>query len=169
MLIPFEGKIPKVHPTAWIAPTAVLIGDTEVGEESSVWYGCVLRGDEMPIRIGKRSNIQDGSILHVETGLYSCIVGDDVTVGHAAIVHGCEIGDSALIAMGAIIMNNAKVGAGAVIGAGAVVPEGKEIPPDTLWLGAPAKYVRDLSDEERKRFRHASVSYSRLKDRHRNS
>lgn len=168
MLIPFEGKMPKVHETAWLAETAVLVGDVEIGEESSIWYGCVLRGDEMPVRVGKRTNVQDGSILHVENELYPCILGDDVSVGHGAIVHGCEVGNWALIAMGAIVLNNVKVGEGAVVAAGAIVPEGKVIEPGTLWMGAPAKYVRDLNDAERERFRKTSKVYSHLKDRYRN-
>ncbi len=167
MYISYEGKLPKVHEKAWIAETAVLIGDVEVGEDSSVWYGCVLRGDKMEIRVGKRTNIQDGSILHIEGGLYACILGDDITVGHGAIVHGCEVSNGALIAMGAIVLNNVKVGEGAVIGAGALVPEGKEIPPGTLWMGSPAKYVRDLRENERGRFQQASVSYSQLKEKYR--
>jgi carbonic anhydrase/acetyltransferase-like protein (isoleucine patch superfamily) len=167
MYIPYEGKLPKVHEKAWIAETAVLIGDVEVGEDSSVWYGCVLRGDKMEIRVGKRTNIQDGSILHIEGGLYACILGDDITVGHGAIVHGCEVSNGALIAMGAIVLNNVKVGEGAVIGAGALVPEGKEIPPGTLWMGSPAKYIRDLREDERERFQQAAVSYSQLKEKYR--
>ncbi len=167
MYIPYEGKLPKVHEKAWIAETAVLIGDVEVGEDSSVWYGCVLRGDKMEIRVGKRTNIQDGSILHIEGGLYACILGDDITVGHRAIVHGCEVSNGALIAMGAIVLNNVKVGEGAVIGAGALVPEGKEIPPGTLWMGSPAKYIRDLREDERGRFQQAAVSYSQLKEKYR--
>ena len=95
MLIPFEGVLPKIHETAWLAETAVVIGDVEIGEHSSVWYNCVLRGDHMPIRVGKRTNIQDGSILHIESGKYDCVLGDDVTVGHMAIVHGCHVGDGA--------------------------------------------------------------------------
>ena len=167
MYIPYEGKLPKVHEKAWIAETAVLIGDVEVGEDSSVWYGCVLRGDKMEIRIGKRTNIQDGSILHIEGGLYACILGDDITVGHGAIVHGCEVSNGALIAMGAIVLNGVKVGEGAVIGAGALVPEGKEIPPGTLWMGSPAKYIRDLREDERGRCQQAAVSYSELKEKYR--
>ena len=167
MYIPYEGKLPKVHETAWIAETAVIIGDVEIEEESSVWYGCVLRGDEMEIRVGKRTNIQDGSILHIEGGKFPCILGDDVSIGHAAIVHGCEIADGALIAMGAIVLNGVKVGEGAVVGAGALVPEGKEIPPGTLWMGTPAKFVRELGEEERARFRRTPQIYSDLKHRYR--
>ena len=164
MFIPYGGKLPKVHETAWIAETAVLIGDVEIGEDSSVWYGCVLRGDEMEIRVGKRTNIQD---LHIEGGQFPCILGDDVSVGHAAIVHGCEISNGALIAMGAIVLNGVKVGEDAVVGAGALVPEGKEISPGTLWMGTPAKFVRELRDEERERFRRTPQVYSHLKDRYR--
>ncbi len=169
MLIPFEGMLPKIHETAWLAETAVVIGDVEIGEHSSVWYNCVLRGDHMPIRVGKRTNIQDGSILHIEGGKYDCVLGDGVSVGHMAIVHGCEVGDGAVIAMGAIVLNNVKVGEGAVVGAGALVPENKVIDPGTLWLGAPARYVRDLSDEERARFKNTAVSYMNNKERFRNS
>ena len=169
MLIPFEGVLPEIHETAWLAETAVVIGDVEIGEHSSVWYNCVLRGDHMPIRVGKRTNIQDGSVLHIESGKYDCVLGDDITVGHMAIVHGCHVGDGAVIAMGAIVLNNVKVGEGAVVGAGAVVPENKVIDPGTLWLGAPAKYVRDLNDEEIKRFKNAAVSYMNNKERFRNS
>ena len=167
MLIPFGNKLPQIHPTAWIAETAVLTGDVEIGEESSIWYGCVLRGDAMPIRVGKRTNVQDGSILHVEGGLYPCILGDEVSIGHGAIVHGCEVGDRALIAMGAIVLNNVKVGEGAVIGAGALVPEGKVIDPYSLWLGFPARRIRDLDKEERTRFQQTYKSYCELKERYR--
>jgi carbonic anhydrase/acetyltransferase-like protein (isoleucine patch superfamily) len=165
--LPYEGTLPKVHETAWIAETAVLIGNVEVDEESSVWYGCVLRGDEMEIRVGKRTNIQDGSILHIEGGKFPCILGDDVSIGHGAIVHGCQIANSALIAMGAIVLNGVKVGEGAVVGAGSLVPEGKEIPAGTLWMGFPARYVRDLREEERERFKRTPQVYSSLKERYR--
>ena len=169
MLIPFEGTMPRVHETAWLAETAVVIGDVEIGEHSSVWYNCVLRGDNMPIRVGRRANIQDGSVLHIEGGKYNCALGDDVSVGHMAVVHGCRVEDGALIAMGAIVLNNVRVGEGAVVGAGAVVPENRVIEPGTLWLGAPARYVRDLDDEERERFRNTAVSYVNNKERFRNS
>ncbi len=168
MYLPYEGKLPKVHETAWIAETAVLIGDVEIDEESSIWYGCVLRGDEMPIRVGKRTNVQDVSILHIEGGKCPCILGDDVSIGHGAIVHGCEVRDGALIAMGAIVLNDVIVGEGAVVGAGALVPEGKEIPPGTLWMGTPAKFVRDLRNDEKERFKKTPQSYSHLKERYRN-
>jgi carbonic anhydrase/acetyltransferase-like protein (isoleucine patch superfamily) len=168
MYLPYEGKLPKVHEKAWIAETAVLIGDVEIGEDSSVWYGCVLRGDEMHIRVGKRTNIQDLSLLHIEGGKCPCILGDDVSIGHSAIIHGCEIKDGALVAMGAIILNDAVVGEGAVVGAGALVPEGKEIPPNTLWMGTPAKFVRELGDDERARFQRTPKVYTSLKERYRN-
>ena len=168
MIIPYEGKLPKVHEKAWIAETAVLIGDVEIDEDSSIWYGCILRGDEMEIRIGKRTNVQDGSILHIEGGKCPCILGDDVSIGHGAIVHGCEIRDGGLVAMGAIILNDAIVGEGAVVGAGALVPEGKEIPPRTLWMGTPAKFVRELREDERIRFQRTPQAYSHLKERYRN-
>ncbi len=148
-IIPFEGFVPKIHPTAFIAPTAVIIGDVEIGENSSVWYGCVLRGDLDPIRIGKRSNIQDNSVLH--TGLNEpCIIRDHVTVGHMAIVHGCEVRDGALIGMGACVLNRAIIGEECIVGAHALVTEGKIFEPRTMILGAPAKAIRKISDEDLK-------------------
>ena len=169
MIIPFEGKIPKIHPTAWLAETAVIIGDVEIGENSSVWYNCVLRGDNMPIRIGKNTNILDGSILHIETDKHSCILGDNVSIGHNAIVHGCDVKDGSLVAMGATVLNGVEVGEGSVIGAGSVVPEYKIIEANTLWMGVPAKYVRHLKEEETQRFSHTAIGYSKLKDRFKKS
>ena len=163
MIIPFEGKIPKIHPTAWLAETAVIIGDVEIGENSSVWYNCVLRGDNMPIRIGKNTNIQDGSILHIETDKHSCILGDNVSIGHNAIVHGCDVKDGSLVAMGATVLN------GVEVGEGSVMPEYKIIEANTLWMGVPAKYVRHLKEEETQRFSHTAIGYSKLKDRFKKS
>jgi len=127
----------------WVAPDAHVIGNVVLGEDVGVWFGAVIRGDNDPIRIGARSNIQEGSVLHSDTG-FPLTIGADVTVGHQAILHGCTIADGCLIGMGATVMNGARIGAGSIIGAGALVTEGKEIPPGSLVMGAPAKVIRTL-------------------------
>ena len=146
-LLPHGDAFPEVATSAWVAPGAYVIGDVHLGEESSVWYGAVLRGDTEPIRVGARTNIQDGCVLHADPG-YPATVGDDCVVGHNAIVHGCEIESGCLVGMGATILNGAKVGEGSIVAAGAVVPEGKEFPPRSLIVGIPAKHVKDLSEEQ---------------------
>ena len=146
-LLPHGDAFPEVATSAWVAPGAYVIGDVHLGEESSVWYVAVLRGDTEPIRVGARTNIQDGCVLHADPG-YPAIVGDDCVVGHNAIVHGCEIESGCLVGMGATILNGAKVGEGSIVAAGAVVPEGKEFPPRSLIVGIPAKHVKDLSEEQ---------------------
>lgn len=134
---------PTIHPTAFIAATAAVIGDVTLGEESSVWYGAVLRGDMAPIVIGAQSNIQDGTIVHVDEGV-PCSVGRRVGVGHRVILHGCTVEDDCLIAMGSILLNGVRVGTGSVVAAGAVVPEGMQIPPGSLVMGVPGRIVRPV-------------------------
>jgi carbonic anhydrase/acetyltransferase-like protein (isoleucine patch superfamily) len=146
-LLPHGDAFPQVAESAWVAPGAFVIGDVHLGEESSVWYGAVLRGDTEPIRIGDRTNVQDGCILHADPG-FPAIVGQDCVVGHNAVVHGCEIGDNCLIGMGATILNGAKIGDGSIVAAGAVVPEGREFPPHSLIVGVPAKRAGDITDEQ---------------------
>jgi len=146
---PFEGVAPRIDPEAWLAPGSVVIGDVEIGALSSIWYGTVVRGDVHSIRIGARSNIQDQSMVHVTSGMFPAEIGDDVTVGHRAVVHGCSVGDGALIGIGAVVLDGARVGAGALVGAGAVVTPGSEVPAGTLVLGAPARVVRELGEEDR--------------------
>jgi carbonic anhydrase/acetyltransferase-like protein (isoleucine patch superfamily) len=124
-----------------------VVGDVHLGEESSVWYGAVLRGDTEPIRVGARTNIQDGCVLHADPG-YPAIVGDDCVVGHNAIVHGCVVEDGCLIGMGATVLNGARIGEGSIVAAGALVPEGKEFPPRSLIVGIPAKRAKDVSEEQ---------------------
>jgi carbonic anhydrase/acetyltransferase-like protein (isoleucine patch superfamily) len=133
--------MPDIHPTAYVAPTAVILGDVTLGAEASVWYTSVLRGDMAPIRIGARSNIQDGTIVHVDEGI-SCTVGERVGVGHRAILHGCIVEDDCLIGMGSILLNRCRIGAGSLVAAGAVVPEGMEVPPGSLVMGVPGRIVR---------------------------
>jgi carbonic anhydrase/acetyltransferase-like protein (isoleucine patch superfamily) len=132
---------------AWIAPTATVVGHVEIGQQASVWFGAVIRGDVEPVRIGAGTNIQDVCCLHADPGL-PCTLGERVTVGHGAIVHGAQIEDEVLIGMGAIILNGARIGKHSIVGAGALVAEGKQIPPRSLVLGMPGKVVRELTDED---------------------
>lgn len=146
MLIPFRGKQPRVDPTAFVAPTAVLIGDVEVGAESSVWFGAVLRADNGPIRVGARTSIQDNAVVHVsEHG--ATLIGDDVTIGHAAVMEDCDVKRYALIGSNATLLNGCTVGEGALIAAGSVVGERAEIPPRVVAAGAPAKVKKTLDGE----------------------
>lgn len=141
---------PVIDPTAWVAQSAVVFGRVKLGAHSSIWYNCVLRGDNEYIEVGDESNIQDGTVMHVDDG-YPCIVGKRVTVGHSAVVHGCNVGDGALIAIGATILSRAVIGEGALIAAGALVLEGTQVPPHTLWAGVPAKQVKELEPRQRER------------------
>lgn len=147
LILPYAGKTPRIAASAFVAPTAVLIGDVEIGPEASVFYGCVLRADVNRIVVGARSNIQDNSVLHVDRDA-ECVLGDDVTVGHMALVHGARVGDGVLVGMKSTLLSRSSVGQGALIAAGAVVLEGQEIPARTLAAGVPAKVRRELSDEE---------------------
>lgn len=151
-------KKPHIHPTAFIAPGTVVVGDVTVEEEASIWFGCVLRAEEAPIHIGPRSNIQDLTVIHTDVDR-PCRVGAGVTVGHRAVLHGAVVEDGALIGIGAIVLNGAVIGAEAIVGAGAVVPEGAVIPPRTLALGVPAKAVRELREEEVQRLRRDAAHY----------
>lgn len=156
----------NLHPSAWVAPSADVMGDVTLGEDASVWYQCVLRGDIAPIVLGPRSNLQDLTMVHVDEGV-PCTIGADVGVGHRCILHGCTIEDGCLIGMGAVLLNNVHVGAGSVIGAGAVVTEGMRIPPGSLVLGVPAKVVRQVDEALRGRVRLTSEHYVALARRHR--
>ena len=140
--------MPRVHPTAYIDQAAQVIGDVEIGEESSVWPSVVIRGDVNRIRIGRRSNVQDGTVVHVMKDTHPTIIGDNVTIGHCAVVHGCTIEDLCLIGMGAIVLNGVRVGSGSIVAAGALLVEGASIPPRSLVMGSPGKVKRVLSDEE---------------------
>lgn len=151
-------RSPEIHPSAFIAPGATVVGDVTIGEESSVWYSSVLRGDINRIVVGPRSNIQDGSVLHLADD-YPCLVGQLVTCGHKAILHACTIDDEVLIGMGAIVMDGTEVGARSIIGAGSLVTGGTKIPPGSLVLGSPAKVVRSLSLDEQKNIRHWADKY----------
>jgi gamma-carbonic anhydrase len=144
-----------------------VIGDVEIGAGSSVWYHCVLRGDTNFIRIGARTNIQDGSILHVNRETFACILGDDVTVGHGAIVHACTVENGGFVGMGATVLDGAVVATGSVLAAGALLTPNKKMGPNELWAGSPARFVRVLGEEERARFAATGAHYVELADRHR--
>jgi carbonic anhydrase/acetyltransferase-like protein (isoleucine patch superfamily) len=147
-----------IDPSVFIAPGAHIVGDVTIGPESSVWFNAVLRGDTDSIRVGRRSNLQDGCVLHADRGL-PCTIGNDVTVGHLAIVHGATVEDNVVIGMGSIVLNGARVGANSIIAAGALVTEGCVIPPNSLAMGMPAKVKRTLSMEEIERNRQSATHY----------
>src|SRR5262245_30797045 len=149
MLRPYCGILPRVHPTVFIDDSAQVIGDVEIGEESSVWMTVVIRGDVHRIRIGRRSNVQDGTIVHVMKDTHPTTIGDNVTIGHAAVLHGCTIEDQCLIGMGAILLNGVRIGTGSIVAAGTLLPEGTEVPPRSLVMGSPGKVRRELTDRER--------------------
>jgi len=165
VLEPYMGKYPKVHEKAFVHPMAVVIGDVEIGEEVSVWPGAVIRGDMEPIRVGARSNIQDNSVVHTDYG-YPTVIGEEVTVGHGCVIHGCTIGDGTLVGMGAVVLSGAKIGKNCIIGAGAVVTERQEIPDESLCLGIPAKVVRKLTEEDLKRVKNNLKAYLELTKRY---
>jgi len=151
-------RVPSIHPTAWVAPSADLIGLVELAENSSVWFNAALRGDNEPIVLGANSNIQEGSVLHTDPGS-PLIIGQWVTVGHQAMLHGCTIGDGSLIGMQAIVLNGAKIGRECLIGAGALIGEGKEIPDRSVVLGSPGRVVRQLTDEQVAQIRAGVATY----------
>lgn len=166
-VLPYRGRWPRIDPSAWIAPGATVVGDVEIGRDSSVWYGCVLRGDVHGIRIGARTNVQDGSVLHVTKDRFPCVVGEEVTIGHRAVVHGCRIGDGALVGIGAIALDGAELGALAWLGAGALLAPGAAVATRTLALGTPAKSARALGDAELAAQRERTLEYVRTASRHR--
>jgi carbonic anhydrase/acetyltransferase-like protein (isoleucine patch superfamily) len=157
-LYELDGVAPKIHPTAWVAPDAVVIGNVELAEGASVWFGAVLRGDNEPIRIGRHTNIQDGAVIHTDPG-FPAQLGAEVTVGHQVMLHGCTIDDGALVGIQAIVLNGARIGAGCLVGAGALVTEGTTFAPGLLVLGAPAKAVRTLAPEQAGRLRAIAANY----------
>ncbi|MFW6693064.1 gamma carbonic anhydrase family protein [Streptomyces sp. MAR4 CNX-425] len=160
------GQEPAVDPGAYVAPTAVVVGDVTVGADASVWYHAVLRGDCEAISLGAGSNVQDNCTVHSDPG-FPVVVGERVTVGHNAVVHGCTVGDDVLVGMGATVLNGAVIGAGSLIAAQALVPQGMEVPPGSLVAGVPAKVKRPLTDEEREHIRINGEGYVALARAHR--
>jgi gamma-carbonic anhydrase len=163
----YQGKEPKIHARAWVAENAVIIGDVEIGAGSSIWYNVVIRGDLNSIRIGENVNIQDGAILHVESDDGPCLIGDRVTVGHQAIVHGCKVGDDALIGMGASVLSWASIGSGALVAAGALIKEHEQIPDRTLWAGVPATQRALIADDMFQRMQDGWQHYVQLGENYR--
>jgi carbonic anhydrase/acetyltransferase-like protein (isoleucine patch superfamily) len=164
---PFGGKSPILGEEAWVAESAAVIGDVVLGPRASIWYGAVLRGDVEKIRIGADSNIQDLSVVHVDSSGFATVVGKGVTVGHRVVLHGCTVGDGALIGIGSIVLNGAEIGEGALIGAGCLVPPGAKIPPGVLAVGSPAKVKRPLTEAEKQHMRKGTEHYVRLAREHR--
>ena len=159
MLKPYKGIWPKIHETAFMEDSARIIGDVEIGAHSSIWFNAVVRGDVHYIRIGSRTNVQDNCTLHVTKDTYPLIIGNDITIGHGVILHGCTIKDRCLIGMSAIILDNAEVGEDCIIGAGALVTEGAKIPPGSLVLGMPGKVKRELTPDEKARILKSAENY----------
>jgi len=163
MLRPFKGQMPRVAANAYVDESAQIIGDVEIGEESSVWMNVVIRGDVHAVRIGRRTNIQDGTIVHVMRDTHPTTIGDEVTVGHGAIVHGSTIDHRVLIGMGAILLNGVEVGSDSIVAAGTLLPEGAKMPPRSLVMGSPGKVRRTLTDQEIASIRWYADNYVRYR------
>ncbi|MFI6848283.1 gamma carbonic anhydrase family protein [Kitasatospora sp. NBC_00085] len=160
------GRVPAVDPSAFVAPNAVVVGDVTVAAGASVWYGAVIRGDAESIRIGEGSNIQDNCTLHADQG-FPLVIGERISVGHNAVLHGCTIEDDVLVGMNSTVLNGARIGSGSLVAAGAVVPQGMEVPPGSLVAGVPAKVRRELTEEERAGIKFNGEGYRLLADGHR--
>ena len=159
MIHPFKGQKPEINESALVADSAQVIGDVKIGEESSVWFNAVIRGDVNHIRIGKRTNIQDGCVLHVARKTLPLIIGDEVTIGHNVTLHACTIDSQCLIGMGAVVMNGTEVGEKSIVGAGSLITPNTKIPPRSLVLGSPAKVKRELTEEEIRGIRESAANY----------
>lgn len=166
-LYPFNGVTPTIAASAFIAPGARIIGDVTIGEDASIWYNCVLRGDVDRITIGARSNIQDGTVVHVTTNRWRTDIGDDVLIGHLAMIHGCTIENHGFVGLGAIVMDGCVITEGGMLAAGALLTPGKTIGRGELWAGRPARLLRMLSDDDMARNRAATASYVTLARQHR--
>jgi carbonic anhydrase/acetyltransferase-like protein (isoleucine patch superfamily) len=167
VILGYDGKMPRVAASAFLAPGCVVTGDVEIGEDSSVWFQTVIRGDVNVVRIGARTNVQDHSVVHVTSRTNPTIIGDDVTIGHRVVLHGCTVKDRCLVGIGAIVLDGAVVGPDAMVGAGALVPPGMVVPPGTLVLGAPAKVKRELTPEELAFLRTSAANYAGYAARYR--
>jgi carbonic anhydrase/acetyltransferase-like protein (isoleucine patch superfamily) len=162
-----DGVMPQIDPTAFIAPTAAVIGDVTIGAETGIWFHCLVRGDMNFIRIGARTNIQDGTVIHVDSGAFSTTIGDDVTVGHNAVIHACTLKDRAFVGISATVLDGAVIEAGGMLAAGGLLTPGKVIGPMELWAGAPARLLRVMAPEERAKFDRNAVVYRDLARRFR--
>jgi carbonic anhydrase/acetyltransferase-like protein (isoleucine patch superfamily) len=159
MIIPYRGRWPEVHETAFVAPSADLVGDIRIGAQSSIWFQCVLRGDVGTIRVGNRSSVQDQTVVHSTRDYSSVDIGDDVTVGHRVTLHGCKIGDRVLVGMAAVILDRAEIGSDCIIGAGSLILKETKIPSGSLVLGSPARVVRPLTKDERDSLKQQAANY----------
>lgn len=154
IILPFNGIYPRIHESAFIAPGAVIVGDVEIGPEASIWYNCVVRADVHQIRIGARSNVQDGTVIHCDSPKpgrpngFPTLIGEDVLIGHMVMLHGCTLQDRAFVGLGTIVMDGAVIEGDAMLAAGAMLTPGKRVPSGQMWQGRPAKYARELSDDE---------------------
>jgi len=164
LVLPYKDKKPLIHNSVFLAENSVVIGDVEIGEDSSVWYGTVIRGDVNYIRIGKGTNIQDNSVVHVTHDTHPTIIGDYVTVGHRVILHGCKMGNYILVGMGAVVMDGVEIEDYVLVGAGALLTPGKKFPSGVLVAGFPAKIVRDLREKEIKLIKESAENYIRYKN-----
>lgn len=165
MIKEFDGFKPEIDETVFVAESADIIGDIIINKNSSIWYNVVIRGDEQPIRVGENTNIQDGCIVHTGWDVPTQI-GNNVTIGHKALIHGCKIGDNTLIGMGSIVLDNAEIGEFVLLGAGSLVPPGKKIPSGVLAMGSPAKVIRELTDKEKESIKKSAVDYIESAKRH---
>ena len=159
IVMAYEGKVPRIHESAYLAPGSCVVGDVEIGEESGIWFGTVVRGDVHHVRIGRRTNIQDGSLVHVTKGKWPAVIEDEVTIAHHAVVHGCIIHGCCLIGIGARVLDGAEVGPESIVAAGALVPEGFRVPPRSLVVGIPAVVKKSLADEDVARIRQFAANY----------
>ena len=162
MILSLDGVVPTIDPSAWVAPTASVIGDVHVGAGSSVWFAVVIRGDDQPIRIGARTNVQDGSVVHITADNGPTTIGDDVTIGHGAIIHACTLEDWAFVGMGATVLDGAVIGRGGMLAAGALLTPNKRVGPHELWAGSPARLVRHMDAAEQALFARNAPHYVEL-------
>ena len=169
ILRPYRGIVPKIHESVFVAENAALIGDVEIGEGTGIWYGCTLRGDVNDIKIGKRTNIQDGTVIHTSLGVQGTYIGDDVTVGHSALLHACTIGNKAFIGMQSLVMDEVVVEDEAMVAAGSMVTPRKRIPRHQLWGGRQARYMRDITAEEIEYLQISADRYAALAQEYKNT
>lgn len=162
IVLPWRGKTPRIADTAFVAPGASVIGDVEIGADSSIWFGCTVRGDVHEIRIGARTNVQDGTVIHVTKGKFGTYIGDDVLIGHGCTIHACRLESGAFVGMGSVVLDGAVVEGGAMVAAGAMVTPGKRVPRGELWAGNPARKMRDLAPEEQEFFIKQCAHYAEL-------
>lgn len=162
LILPYEGVSPKIHPDAFIAPNATIIGDVTIGAHSNIWFGCVLRGDVQSITVGEHTNIQDGTVVHVTRKTGPTRIGSGITVGHKALLHACTLQDDCFIGMGAVVMDFATVETGGMLAAGALLTPNKTLPKGQLWAGNPAKYFRDMTQDETNWIAGSAQHYVRL-------